>query len=1281
MLTQLKWHSSKEKLLAAKQPHDKWVISKDSWEGQGSKAFTWLTAKDLPLFLQEATHSPDAHYYEVIINNTDYPCYVALDIDRDLDEQYDFDIITDIDGYFQEVMSMFITKFTAFITEFYPDAPFKPLVIGETVQACTAHKQTKMSAHVKLSSIPCRNWAHVKAIMTNFHRYIASNIHTTPEEQALFFYYKKGQQACIIDTSIYSNFRSIRLLYSTKWKKDAQPLTPYVNSSRCIYDHLVQVMGPVRSPKDCWPSSLDGGARGGNLPIIDPPPTLEYPLDDREILVPTDYTKSASTHITFKNIPMWSKPSTVTGTETIDGEMLRIVEHHITNHPLFAETFRCTADKPIKITDQYFVTPTVYAFNADHILCPYAATDSELATHYAMLLLECLAPSRTESYEEWLHVGFALHSTLPSKDMLEVWNRFSMKSPKYKRGECKRLWKGMANYHNGPRITSGALHRWAKQDNNAKYEELRRLIKQNATQDNKEHKCRHHGCFEFHHEKNMVFYKCKHPHCTLVQLTNGIAFNVQPAIDFLHQINTLNAHTTLHCKHDIINWGKEYDKDSMMAYPLSPITCIRGQMGVGKTKALVAFMKKHVHKDSKCLVITYQRLLAQKYHEMFKKYGFVSYMEDRDTPMIMDSKVIVCLDSLWRVATSNFQFIFIDEAVSVLLHFNSSLMGNRSAISTKLEFELLKANYVYFLDACVDNGIVHNTVKFIAKRKWGGGGSLPFNPSFLRATSKTAGVMGHAAAPLWIKNTYVRKSNREVEAFICNKKKLEESLRAKAICHVIDLLKEGKKVVVSSSTKSFTDRLEHALKAEFDNAKEIIVHNSETDKSQLNDPASLWVKHDVVIYSPSITAGVSFELDHFDQLVAYVENSFATPSVDLVIQQLFRVRKLTEGKMTLYINSYINLDKSEYPVCEKEADAWLKNRATTLQHYYQNSLSFESNTIIVDNRIQFDRSLLSYAILRNIVVNKNKSLVNFCSLLFNTLKEDYKINVTAVPLLKKEEDALDAVLQLQALDDPDGDVTTDIPFTPDMIITKELHEELKGREFRGEPLTPMEKQCKWIMDASALWGVDPKDVDEEFYEAFIGPYTMANRTKVYENYHKMRRMREAIGNNNHQKSMKGLLDSIMDDRDFNIRLYKDRKVNYYKRLIHGHDLLKQVFPEVDLKKLVIGCIQTIDTWDFNARMSEYIYKMPNLKFKEIQDTFGMTRFEKDKDKVATDCERSTKFCKTILGSAFGIEVDAMNTGSKNSKTDTFNEVKLIKCSMWAKLNAKIDVFTCITSLP
>lgn len=84
----------------------------------------------------------------------------------------------------------------------------------------------------------------------------------------------------------------------------------------------------------------------------------------------------------------------------------------------------------------------------------------------AIKLVSLLNPNRSNTYGDWISVGWALHNI--SLDLLDVWKDFSKISPKYEEGECDVIWERARD--DGFQI--GSLHAWAREDNPTKYKEL-----------------------------------------------------------------------------------------------------------------------------------------------------------------------------------------------------------------------------------------------------------------------------------------------------------------------------------------------------------------------------------------------------------------------------------------------------------------------------------------------------------------------------------------------------------------------------------------------------------------------------------------------------------------------------------------------------------------------------------------------------------------------------------------------------------------------------------------
>ena len=85
----------------------------------------------------------------------------------------------------------------------------------------------------------------------------------------------------------------------------------------------------------------------------------------------------------------------------------------------------------------------------------------------AKLLVEkCLKPSRRESYDDWIKLGWTLRNI--DYRLLDTWVDFSKVSGKYIEGECQKFWNRMRT----DTLGMGTLRWWARTDNLAMYHEI-----------------------------------------------------------------------------------------------------------------------------------------------------------------------------------------------------------------------------------------------------------------------------------------------------------------------------------------------------------------------------------------------------------------------------------------------------------------------------------------------------------------------------------------------------------------------------------------------------------------------------------------------------------------------------------------------------------------------------------------------------------------------------------------------------------------------------------------
>jgi P4 family phage/plasmid primase-like protien len=84
--------------------------------------------------------------------------------------------------------------------------------------------------------------------------------------------------------------------------------------------------------------------------------------------------------------------------------------------------------------------------------------------------VDILNDERSDNYNQWLELGWALHNIDPnSQELLSVWIEFSKKSSKFKEGKCEEIWEKSKSEG----LTFGTIKYWAEIDNKKKYEEIK----------------------------------------------------------------------------------------------------------------------------------------------------------------------------------------------------------------------------------------------------------------------------------------------------------------------------------------------------------------------------------------------------------------------------------------------------------------------------------------------------------------------------------------------------------------------------------------------------------------------------------------------------------------------------------------------------------------------------------------------------------------------------------------------------------------------------------------
>jgi hypothetical protein len=369
-------------------------------------------------------------------------------------------------------------------------------------------------------------------------------------------------------------------------------------------------------------------------------------------------------------------------------------------------------------------------------------------------------------------------------------------------------------------------------------------------------------------------------------------------------------------------------------HAIQKVLCIYACYGTGKTQCVKTFF--NIYKPKRILFISYRQTLSYNLFGTFSEFGIKNYL---DKGNFNADRLICQVDSLHKLMSFNmftgeyeipsYDLVILDEIESTLNHFNSSTLKDKLLIFNILEAICSKSTKVCALDGDIGN------------RSY----------EFLKHVNQGDFTV--------IKNEYVPKKNHW--KFTQNEIKFKERLMTDA--------KNGLKlfIICMSSTK--------ALEYEGELKKlgiKVVLHYSHADdelKKHLIDVNNYWIQFDVVMISPSIESGISFDEEYFDKM--YIILSPESTSQRGLLQMTNRVRHLKTTDYDVFLNG----------ISWKE---WA--------YFYD-----------IDEVINLNQSVLNNVnLIKNEngnMVNRDQLFVNMCN--YNKLEELNKSSYYFVPYLLK----------------------------------------------------------------------------------------------------------------------------------------------------------------------------------------------------------------------------------------------------------------------------------------
>lgn len=309
---------------------------------------------------------------------------------------------------------------------------------------------------------------------------------------------------------------------------------------------------------------------------------------------------------------------------------------------------------------------------------------------------------------------------------------------------------------------------------------------------------------------------------------------------------------------------------------------IKSPYDTGKTQLIKRIIKKYEPK--RVLWLSYRKTLTSDILGNFgEECGFKDYQE-KDA--IISDRLIIQLESINKLKPNlmflddefeipSYDLVIIDEIESILQQFSS---GETFKGESKNSFE--------FIDA-----IIKNSNKLITLD-----GDLSFRGfNYINRYGSSINLINNHKKNL--KKFYITQDDN----------KFNES--------IFEALANNEKIVIVSQTASFCEKIKNDIKLKNKELKVSIYTGGSSDKEKKEDLKNVienWVQLDVLIYSPTIEAGVNFDKVHFDRCFGLVSSN--CNSQRAFCQMLSRVRKFKTNEILIMAQNldYYEIDTRNY---------------------------------------------------------------------------------------------------------------------------------------------------------------------------------------------------------------------------------------------------------------------------------------------------------------------------------------------------------------------------------
>lgn len=525
-----------------------------------------------------------------------------------------------------------------------------------------------------------------------------------------------------------------------------------------------------------------------------------------------------------------------------------------------------------------------------------------------------------------------------------------------------------------------------------------------------------------------------------------------------------------------------YELNTLKDFELKRTLCVKAMMKMGKTKKLENYIKNYFPTnliEPVIRFISFRQTFSANIKEKFEDFTLYSDVKGK----LNQNKLIIQVESLPRLDISQGiqipDLLILDECESIFEQFTSPYLSRFNEGFAAFKWLIKYSKYVVCMDANISDRTFRILNRFRVENYEEAEYKIFYHCNkYKNATEDIYNITTDKL--LWLANLYhyIELGNKIAVPIssLTEAEALSKNI-AKKVLIGKDGQKYSPKVNIYSSKTSQEDKRQH-----------------------FNDVDKYWSQYDVLIYTPTVSAGVSFEKPHFDKVFGYFIDMSC--NVETCHQMIGRIRNVKDKQYYICLNAIGNNLPTKICDIVKFIHESRYNLHKIIPDNPKSYLQFDYD---VEGSVKLYKSDYFQLFVENLRI-KNISINNFVKVFTNYL-EIYgcKMQFLKLPDNLKDKNPTDLATHMEKIHNEHSTIKCEIKNieTKCLINAKDISEEeaysIQDKKAKQLDITHEEdfKIKKYILRKDYKW-------DGEIDKTFIKKYYKYSIRHIYKNLSKLR---------------------------------------------------------------------------------------------------------------------------------------------------------------------------------